>query len=408
MSRTSVIDGAVVVGAGPAGVRCATMLARAGHPVTLIGEEPGAPYDRVALSRYLAHEIPAAELMTALPSGITHHAGITATTIDRNHRQIRLSDGAILSYHTLVLATGSAPMRLPQPGATLPGVLAYRTLADVEAMIGAAAPGIPAVIIGGGLLGLEAAAGLAARGMAVTVLHAVDRLMERQLDHTAAARLAAHLAAKGISLVTEARCIALEGDDHVQAVRLADGQLIPARIVVMAIGIRPRTDLARAAGLEVGRGITVDAAMRTSDPAILAIGECAEHAGQCIGLVAPAMLQADIAAQTVLGHPARYQPCADSAALKVAGAPVWSAGEVEQADTQPVVLDDPTGPYRRLLLRDDRLVGALLYGDVADAAWYMRLIRDAAPLGSLRASLPFGPAYAPRLMPPGAIAEAAQ
>ena len=395
--------GTIIVGAGPAGVRCASALARAGRAVTLLGEEPGQPYDRVALSRLLACEMSGAELETALPPGVTHLSGTAVMAIDRAACRVRLADGRVLPYGTLVLATGAAPVRLALPGAGLAGVLAYRTRADVEAMIAGAAPGVPAVVIGGGLLGLEAAAGLAARGMAVTVLHAVDRLMERQLDHAAAARLATHLAGKGIALVTEARCVALEGDGAVQGVRLADGRLIPARIAVMAIGIRPRTELARAAGLPVGRGITVDAAMRTSDPAILAIGECAEYAGQCIGLVAPALIQAEIAAKTALGQPAHYQPSVDSAALKVAGAPVWSAGEVEQGDCQPVVLDDPAGPYRRLLLRGDTLVGALLYGDVADAAWYMRLIRDAAPLGALRAMLPFGPAYAPVGM-----AEAAQ
>ena len=397
----------VVIGAGPAGLRCATVLAQAGRAVTLIGEEPGGPYDRVALSRYLAQETLRVELMAEIPDGVSHLPGRTVTAIDRERRRIGLGDGIMRPYASLVLATGSTPIRLDLPGGTpagaaLAGVRAYRTLGDVEAMIDAAMSGAPAVVIGGGLLGLEAAAGLAARGMAVTVLHAVDRLMERQLDHVAAARLARHLAGRGIALVTDARCVALEGDAAVRAVRLADGALIPASLVVMAIGIRPRTELARAAGLLVGRGIIVDAAMRSSDPAILAIGECAEHAGHCVGLVAPAIVQAAVAAQTVLGRPARYEPAVDSAALKVAGAPVWSAGEVEQGDSEPVVLDDPAGPYRRLLLRDDRLVGALLFGDVADAGWYMRLIREAAPIGGLRPVLAFGPAYAPP------IAEAAE
>ena len=389
----------VVIGAGPAGVRCASVLARAGQAVTLIGDEPGRPYDRVALSRYLACEIVEGDLLGALPGGVTYLAGIAVARIERDTRCVVLADGRTLPYATLVLATGAAPIRLAMPGAGLAGVLAYRTLADVRAMIATAAPGVPAVVIGGGLLGLEAAAGLAARGMAVTVLHAVDRLMERQLDHEAAARLARHLAAKGIALVTEARCVAIEGvgggAGTAQAVRLADGSAIPARLVVMAVGIRPNTALATAAGLAVGRGVVVNTAMRTSDPSILAIGECAEHHGQCVGLVAPALAQAEIAARNVLGETAHYEHAADSAVLKVAGAPVWSAGEVAQGDCDPVVLDDPAGPYRRLLLRDGRLVGALLYGDVGDAGWYMRLIREATPVGVLRAALPFGPAYAP-------------
>ena len=386
----------VVIGAGPAGLRCASLLARAGRAVTLVGEEPGRPYDRVALSRYLAREVSRDELLHDVPDGITHLRGETVAAIEPASRLVALASGMKLPYATLVLATGAAPVRLPLPGAMLPGVLAYRTLAEVEAMIATAtaAPGRPAIVIGGGLLGLEAAAGLAARGMAVTVLHAVDRLMERQLDHGAAARLARHLAGKGITSVTDANCVAIEGDGHAQAVRLADGRRIPARLVVMAVGIRPRTELARAAGLTVGRGIVVDEAMRTSDPAILAAGECTEYQGQCIGLVAPALAQAEAAARTIQGKAAQYRHATDATALKVAGAPVWSAGEVEQGDTEPVVLDDPAGPYRRLLLRDGRLVGALLYGGVEDAGWYMRLIRDAVPVGAMRAALPFGPAYA--------------
>ena len=389
----------VVIGAGPAGARCAERIAAAGRAVTLIGEEPGAPYDRVALSRFLARELPAEELVThsaeALArAGIAYRPGTRVTEIDRGARSLHLQGGATLGYDTLVLATGAAPIRLDLPGASLQGVVAYRTRDDVDAMIAASASGGDAVVIGGGLLGLEAAAGLAARGMRVTVLHAVDRLMERQLDHRAAARLAAHLATRGIALVTEARTVAIEGDGRVAAVRLADGTILPARLVVMAIGIRPNVALARQAGLAVGRGVVVDDAMRSSDPTILAAGECAEHAGACIGLVLPALAQAEVAARTACFLPARYHPSADAAALKVAGAPVWSAGDIAATDAASLVLDDPEGEYRHLLVRDDRLVGAMLFGAVADAPWYMGLIRDATPLGALRGVLAFGPAYA--------------
>ena len=380
----------VVVGAGPAGVRVADRLAAAGQAVTLIGDEPGVPYDRVALSRYLAREVTAHDLRRPPALGVRHLAGLRIAAIDRAARRVIASNGRRIGYATLVLATGAAAFRLPLPGADLPHVRLYRTLADVETMIGAASRGGEAIVIGGGLLGLEAAAGLALRGMRVTVLHAADRLMERQLDPPAAARLQAHLAIQGMAVRTLANTQAITP----AGVTLADGTQLPARLVVIAVGIRPNSALAAAAGLAVGRGIVVDDAMRTSDPAILACGECAEHRGQCVGLVAPALAQAEIAARTALGEPARYRASADSAALKIAGAPVWSAGEIAAPDTDALVLDDPDGGYRRLLLRNDRLVGAVLYGATEDARWYMRLIRDARPLGALRDVLPFGPAFA--------------
>lgn len=401
------MSGIVVIGAGPAGMRCAETAAHLGATVTVIGEEPAAPYDRVALSRYLAREIDAQDLVTHRAAdlaalGIRHRSGVRVDRIEREEKRLHMSDGSTLPYGTLVLATGATPVRLPLPGADRDGVLAYRTLDDVGTMIRLAEAGGDAIVIGGGLLGLEAAAGLAARGMRVTVLHAVDRIMERQLDPVAARRLAAHLARRGIDLVTQARTAAIEGTGAVEGVRLADGRLLPARLVVMAVGIRPNATLAREAGLAVDRGIIVDAAMRTSDPAILAAGECAELDGHCVGLVAPAFAQAETAARTACGESASYRASADSAALKVAGAPVWSAGEIEAPDAQAVVLDDPEGGYRRLLLRDERLVGAVLYGAVEDAPWYMRLIRGGAPLGPLRDALPFGPAFAPQPVPPDA------
>jgi len=380
----------VVVGAGPAGVRVADRLAAAGQRVTLIGDEPGVPYDRVALSRYLAQEVTAHDLRRPPALGVRHLAGLRIATIDRAAHRLIASNGRRISYETLVLATGASAFRLPLPGADLPHVKLYRTLAEVETMIGMARTGGPAVVIGGGLLGLEAAVGLAARGMQVTVLHAADRLMERQLDHPAATRLQAHLAAQGITVRTQANTQAITPAD----VTLADGTHVPARLVVIAVGIRPNATLAAAAGLAVGRGIVVDDAMRTSDPAILACGECAEHRGQCVGLVAPALAQAEVAARTALGEAAAYVPSSESAALKIAGAPVWSAGDLTAPDTDALVLDDPDGGYRRLLLRNDRLVAAVLYGATEDAPWYMRLIRDAHPLGALREMLPFGPAFA--------------
>ncbi len=387
--------GAVVVGAGPAGARCAERLAAGGMSVTLIGAEPTHPYNRVALSQFLAGDVHQADL-------VTHHADHLAerrivwrpdtmvAAIDRDARQAVTAAGERIPYGALVLATGAQPVRLPLPGADGPNVLVYRTLADVQQMIAHAEQGGDAVVIGGGLLGLEAAAGLARRGMRVTVLHGADRLMERQLDGGAAALLEARLAAQGIAVVTEARTVAIEPDAAV----LADGRRIPARIVVVAVGIRPHAELARAAGVACNRGVLVDDTMRTDDPAIWAVGECAEHAGQCVGLVAPSFAQAEVAAASILGGEARYVPVSDATALKVAGAGVWSAGETLGDD--PIVLEDAeAGQYCRLLVRDDRLVGAMLYGETGDAPWYLNLIKEGRPIGSARASLPFGPAFQP-------------
>ena len=388
----------LIIGAGPAGMRCAETLARAGRRVVLIGDEASPPYDRVALSRWLADEIAQADLITHDPArlaalGISFHGGSRVTAIDPARHQVATADGGVIGYDTLVLATGSRAIRLALPGAQLANVLLYRTLDDVRAMIDATGDGGRAIVIGGGLLGLEAAAGLATRGMAVTVLHAVDRLMERQLDQRASRRLSGHLAARGITIIENASSSAILGEDRACGVVLDDGRVLPAELVVMAVGIAPEASLARAAGLLVARGIVVDGQMRSSRNDIFAIGECAEFQGQCVGLVLPALAQAEIAARAICGEAATWQPATDSAALKVAGAPVWSAGLVECADGEQITLDDPDGAYRRLLLRQDRLVGAVLFGETADAAWYMRLIRDCAPIGALRETLPFGPAY---------------
>ncbi len=384
----------VVVGAGPAGARCAQRLAEGGADVTLIGSEPAHPYNRVALSQFLAGDLDAAALITHGPDhlaehGITWRANTHIASLDRAGRAAVTSSGERIGYDALVMATGANPVRLPLPGADQPHVLMYRTLDDVQSMIDHAARGGAAVVIGGGLLGLEAAAGLAKRGMTVTVLHAVDRLMERQLDAGAAALLRRRLAGQGIDVITNAKTLAIEAD----TVLLDGGTRVPARIVVMAVGIRPHAELARGAGLAVNRGVLVDDAMRTDDPAIWAIGECAEHAGQCVGLVAPSFAQAEVAAAAILGREARYIPVSDATALKVAGAGVWSAGEIEGTDT--IVLDDSDmGQYRRLLLRDDRLVGAVLYGETGDAPWYLAMIKDGRRIGAARDDLPFGPAFA--------------
>ncbi|WP_426956642.1 NAD(P)/FAD-dependent oxidoreductase [Muricoccus radiodurans] len=388
----------LVVGAGPAGTRCALRTAARlpGAAVTLLGAEPALPYDRVALSRYLVGEVEQADLVThsladLSAAGVLYRPGTGVASIDREERCVVSARGERIRYDRLVLATGSRAVRLPLPGADLPGVVPWRDLAESRAMLQAARDGGAAVVIGGGLLGLEAAAGLSARGMKVTVLHAVGWPMERQLDSDAGALLAQRLRGRGLTLHMPAATAAIEGRERVEAVRLADGTRIPAGLVVMAVGVRPNVDLARAAGLEVNRGIVADAAMRTSDPRILAVGECAEVEGRLIGLVAPALEQAEVAAATLAGDAACWTPRTDAAALKVSGTKVWSAGEVAPADAEAVTLRGGES-YRRLWWRGDRLVGAVLYGDTAEAGFFQRLISESVPV-ACRAEATLGESY---------------
>lgn len=395
----------VVVGAGPAGTRCAMRL-RDRLPdaaITLCGGEPALPYDRVALSKLLTGEADAAQLIThplALlrEARIEFRAGLRATAIDRAARQV-VTPREGLGYDRLVLATGSRAVRLPVEGAGMDGVVLYRSMADVQQMRRAAREGGQAVVIGGGLLGLEAADGLARAGMRVTVVHAVDWPMERQLDEEAGALLARRLAARGIRFAMPASTVAIEGHDRATGVRLQDGRLLPARLVVMAVGIRPDITLAQESGLPTGRGVVVDATMQTADPAIYAIGECTELNGHTIGLVAPALEQAEVAAAAIAGnasgsHGASWAPRADAAALKISGTAVWSAGEISAADAQSIVLrDEAGGSYRRLLLRQDRLVGAVLYGETEDAGFYLGLIKTGRDIAPHRAVLALGPQH---------------
>lgn len=390
----------LVIGAGPAGTRCAVRAAARGARVTLCGAEAALPYDRVALSSLLAGEKMLPDLIThdlaALQAqGIAFRPATPITGLDRAAKLAVTARGERIAYDRVVIATGSRAIRLPVPGAELPGVLTYRTLDDVRAMLRAARGGGAAVVVGGGLLGLEAAAGLAQRGMKVTVLHPVGWPMERQLDSGAGGLLARRLGQKGIRFAMPAQLSAIEGEDRAIGVLLADGKRIAADIVVMAVGIRPDTALAAASGLATGRGIQADAGMRSSDPDILAIGECAEVEGRTIGLVAPALEQAEIAAATLAGAAAQYAPRAESAALKISGTAVWSAGEI--AGEGVTLRDEEEDRYRRLFLREDRLVGAVLYGDVSDSGFYLNLIASRRPIGRARAALALGPAFLPGL-----------
>lgn len=396
-------DRIVIIGNGMAGLKLVEELeaiAPGRHALTVIGAEPVPAYNRVLLSSVLAGET-TRDAIALRPAdwyrdlNCALRLGDPAVALDPAARTVSLASGATLTFDRLVLATGSLPIRLPLAGADLPGVVTFRDFADLDAIEAAAASGRGAVVIGGGLLGIEAAVGLAGRGVPVTLVHLMDRLMERQLDARGAALLARALEARGITLRLGAQSAGIEGDRHVTGLRLAGGEVLPAGLLCMAVGIRPETRLAAAAGLAVGRGILVDDRMQTSVPGILAIGECAEHRGTVYGLVEPAYAQARTAAATLAGRDAAYQGSVLATNLKVSGLPVFSAGDfLGEPGTEAIVFEDrPLGHYRKLVIRDGRLVGAVLVGDAGDGLWYLDLIRDGRPISSIRRDMVFGRSF---------------
>jgi nitrite reductase (NADH) large subunit len=398
----------VVIGNGMAATRfVAELTSRAlgRYAVAIVGEEPRLAYNRVLLSAVLAGEIERNDIVLKSASwwrerGVTVLYGHAAAAIDPHIRRVRLATGATLPYSKLVLATGSRPIRLAVPGMDLRGVLTFRDLGDVAAIEAAAASGRKAVVIGGGLLGLEAAYGLAKAGAQVTVLHLMDRLMERQLDHKAASMLKRAIERKGIVVELDAATAALRGAGRVEAVELADRRTIPADLVVVAVGIRANVELARSAGLNVDRGIVVDDGLGTSNPAIHAIGECAEHRGACYGLVEPAHEQADVLARRLAGDTAAtYSGSVVATNLKVSGVNVFSAGDLAGAPgTESVVLHDPgLDTYKKLVIAGDRLVGVVLCGDTEDGLWYLDLIRSGTSIERFRDDLVFGRALVERM-----------
>ncbi len=327
--------------------------------------------------------------------------GHSATSIDPAIRRVRLANGATLPFTKLVLATGSRPIRLNVPGMDLPGVMTFRDLGDVATIEAAAASKPKAVVIGGGLLGLEAAYGLAKAGAQVSVVHLMDRLMERQLDPRASVLLQRAVEARGITVHLGAETARIRGDKRAEAVVLKSGSEIAADLVVVAAGIRPNIDLARNANLDVDRGIVVDDRMQSSTAGIYAIGECAEHRGICYGLVEPAYEQARVLAGNLAGGNGAYGGSVLATNLKVSGVSVFSAGDFMGAPgTEQIVLSDPgLGSYKRLVIADGRLIGAVLFGDTADGLWYLELIRAGASIESFRDDLMFGRAMAERAMP---------
>ena len=397
----------VVVGNGMAGMRAVEeLISRAPDrfEITVIGAEPHPNYNRILLSSVLAGEKTLDDIVLNPQDWYQRHgirliAGNRATSIDRAARQVALADGTAVSYDKLLIATGSRPLAPPIPGLGLANVRAFRDIADVEAMIAAARDHRRAVVIGGGLLGLEAAWGLKRRGMSVALVHLMPTLMERQLDIAAAALLYRDLQARGIAFFTNSQTEEIAGTEAAEAIVLADGRRIPADFVVVAIGVRPNIDLARAAGLDVNRGILVGDDMATSDPDICAIGECIEHNGLVFGLIAPIWEQAKVCGARLAGEDTVYVPPPPFTSLKITGVDVFSAGTLaaaDEAEEEITLHDAKRGLYKKVILRDDRVVGSVLYGGVADGPWYVDLMRGKVDVSPFRDQLVFGRAFADR------------
>jgi nitrite reductase (NADH) large subunit len=394
----------VVIGNGMAAMRVVEELLRVApelYVITVFGSEPLGNYNRILLSPVLAGETPVAEILLNRPEwyarhGIVLHADDPVVMIDRRRRVVRAQSGYTTSYDRLLLATGSDPVVIPVPGNTLPGVISFRDLRDVEEMVQATRHYRNAVVIGGGLLGLEAANGLLRQGMNVTVVHLLDSLMERQLDRNAGALLRSSLEARGVQFMMPAQTEAILGSARVSGVRFKGGRELPADLVVMAVGIRPNIKLAQSAGLRCERGIMVDDTLQTYDPHIYAVGECVQHRGTTYGLVAPLWEQAGVCATHLaqVGF-ARYQGSVTSTKLKVSGIDLFSAGDFAGSEgSEDLVLRDPRrGIYKRLVLKGNRITGVVLFGDVADGAWYFELIQSKTDVTTYRSKLLFGKSY---------------
>ncbi|TIT65405.1 MAG: NAD(P)/FAD-dependent oxidoreductase [Mesorhizobium sp.] len=371
------------------------------YAVTIFNAEPRVNYDRIMLSPVLSGEKAYEEIIIHgdgwyIKHGITLYKGHKIVAIDRTAKTITSDHGVTEPYDKLVIATGSVPFIIPVPGHNLPGVLTYRDLDDVQAMMLAAQSRAKAVVIGGGLLGLEAAAGLNAQGMDVTVLHVMPTLMERQLDPAAGYLLQRAVEERGIKVITKANTQAITGNGKVEQVELADGTIIPATLVVMAVGIRPNAALAKDAGVAVNRGIVVDAGMRSNDPDIFALGECAEVGGMVYGLVAPLYEMARVAAHQLAGdETAAFVHMDTPTKLKVTGIDLFSLGDFADGDDrQEIVLRDASaGVYKRLVLKDDRIIGTVLYGETSDGAWFNDLKKKQTDISQMRDTLIFGQSY---------------
>jgi nitrite reductase (NADH) large subunit len=408
----------VVIGDGVAAMRTVDELIKIdskAYDITIFGAEPRGGYNRVLLSPLLAGDKRLEDIVThppewAIERGISLHCADPVVHIDRARRSVVSREGVEAPYDRLLIATGSRPTPLSVAGHELPGVIPFRDLSDVDAMLALAKTHRRSVVIGGGLLGLEAANGLKARGMEVTVAHIHAHLMERQLDAHAAGLLRAELERRGLKFKFGARTAQVLGDSRVTGVRFEDGSEEAADVVVVAIGVRPNVELAKRAGLPCERGVLVDDTLQTNDPAIYAVGECVQHRGKTFGLVAPLFEQARICA-TYLAERAvpGYRERTSSAQLKVSGIEVFSAGNhAAGPGLESLTLKDPKrGVYKRLVIEENKVRGAVLYGDTRDAIWYLDLIEKGRDIGMIRDELLFGEPAAPAAAAAAAASAAA-
>ena len=394
----------VIVGNGMAAARLVDELAKVAlgrYAIAVIGAEPRLAYNRVLLSSVLAgetasHEIELKPADWWRDRGVTVKYNCLATEIDVGRRELKIANDESIEFSKLILATGSTPLRLNVPGADLLGVHTFRDTRDVDLLLTLAAQKKRVVVVGGGLLGLEAAYGLAKAGAPVTLIHLMDRLMERQLDAPAAALLKSLVERKGIEILLNANTARIHGETRVEGVELVDGRRIEAEAVIFAAGIRPNVALAKEAGISVNRGVVVDDHLETSAPDVFALGECAEHRGICYGLVEPAYEQARVLARHLAGRDTAYQGSVVATNLKVSGVAVFSAGDfMGEGGSEAIVLSDlKRGTYKKLVISDGRLTGAVLIGDVGDALWYLELIRNREPIAKIRTDMMFGRALA--------------
>lgn len=395
----------VLIGNGMAGVRTLEELLKLApehYHITVFGEEPYGNYNRIMLSPVLASEKTLEQIMLNdddwyTANNITLHKGKRVEQINRARREVIATDGTVAHYDRLIIATGSNPFMLPVPGANKRGVLSFRDINDVHQMLEASSQYKKAIVIGGGLLGLEAANGLLKQGMDVSVVHINDTLMERQLDKPAAKLLQQSLEARGMHFLLEASTAEILGDERVTGVRFKDGLEVEADLVVMAVGIKPNIALAKSTGLYCERGIVVNDTMQTiTDPKIYAIGECVQHRGIAYGLVAPLFEQAKVAANHLAQYGiARYQGTVTSTKLKVTGIELFSAGDFIGNDkTEEIVFKDAgAGTYKKIVLQDNQIKGAVLYGDTVDGSWYFQLMKDSTDISAFRDTLLFGQAH---------------
>ena len=390
----------VIVGNGMAAVRLVDELAKVAlgrYAIAVIGAEPRLAYNRVLLSSVLAgetasHEIELKPANWWRDRGVTLKYGCAVDEIDVGRRELKIANEESISFSKLVLAIGSSPLRLNVPGVELSGVHTFRDSRDVDLLLTLAAAKKRVVVVGGGLLGLEAAYGLAKAGAPVTLVHLMDRLMERQLDAPAGALLKSLVEKKGIKVLLNASTSRIMGEQRVEGLELSDGQRIDADAVILAAGIRPNIALAKDAGISVGRGVVVDDRLQTGSDGIFALGECAEHRGICYGLVEPAYEQAKVLAQHLAGRTALYPGSVVATNLKVSGVSVFSAGEFMGSDRSEAIMlgDFRRGVYKKLVIEDGRLTGAVLVGDTADALWYLQMIRNRENIAGFRRDMMFG------------------